>query len=168
RCGRRAGSRGAGRGGSQSRPRARRGGGAPQPRRGYRSTRGADRPVNHQRESRVRQAGWLASAALLLGLGTGLAQQHEGAAEHGSGPHEAAAKHEEGGNEGGLEIWKWANFALLAGALGWIIRKNAGPFFEARSLEIRKQLAEAEAIHAEAKRRTAEVEARLAGLEADI
>jgi F-type H+-transporting ATPase subunit b len=115
----------------------------------------------------VRRAGWLVSAALVAGLGAGFAQ-HEGAAEHGAAQQEAAAKHEEGGNEGGLEIWKWANFALLAAALGWLIRKNAGPFFEARSLDIRKQMAEAHAIHADAERRTSEVEARLAGLQAEI
>ena len=29
---------------------------------------------------------------------------------------------------GGLEVWKWANFVVLAGALGYLIGKKGGPF----------------------------------------
>jgi F-type H+-transporting ATPase subunit b len=105
----------------------------------------------------------LATVALALGLGAAFAQHHEAAAEHGAAAHGGAAH---GG--GALEYWKWANFALLAGALGWVIRKNAGPFFQARSLSIRKAMAEADAIRAEAERRSAEVDARLAGLGEEI
>lgn len=65
-------------------------------------------------------------------------------------------------------LWKWANFAVLAGALGYLIAKNAGPFFAARSRQIRKGILEAEEARAEAEARMAAVDARLANLQADI
>ena len=55
------------------------------------------------------------------------AQEHEGAekkARRAKKEESFAEKHE-------LEL-KWANFLLLAGLLGYIIGKNAGPFFAAR------------------------------------
>ena len=44
----------------------------------------------------------------------------------------AFAEGDEGG-EGGLQGWKWANFVLLAAGIGYLVGKNAGPFFSARS-----------------------------------
>jgi len=70
--------------------------------------------------------------------------------------------------EQGLEPWKWVNFAILVGALGWLIGKNAGPFFAARSQEIRKGIAEAEQIRSDAEARAAAVEAKLQNLAAEI
>jgi F-type H+-transporting ATPase subunit b len=80
----------------------------------------------------------------------------------------AAAK--EGGEaEGGsLQIWKWANFVVLAGGLGYLIGKNAGPFFAVRSLKIRKDMIDAGDLRKEAEARAAEVDRRLANLEAEI
>lgn len=63
---------------------------------------------------------------------------------------------------------KWANFAVLAGLLGWVVRKNAGPFFLARSKKIRQQMIEAEEMRKEADARVAEVNRLLANLEAEI
>ena len=34
--------------------------------------------------------------------------------------------------------WKWANFAILAAGIGYLLVKQAGPYFAARSTEIRK------------------------------
>jgi len=65
-------------------------------------------------------------------------------------------------------IWAWANFAMLAGGLGYLVVKKGGPWFAARSLAIRKGIAEAEEIHAEAEARAADVDRRLAGLGAEI
>ena len=113
----------------------------------------------------------LAALALTVALAAGMAQHHEAVAGKPAGENAAAEGHGSGGghgSEGSLEIWKWANFALLAGALGWVIRKNAGPYFETRSREIRKQLVEAEEIRAEADRRASEVEAKLARLGTEI
>ena len=70
--------------------------------------------------------------------------------------------------EGGLEVWKWANFLVLAGGLGYLIGKHAGPFFQARSHKIRQDMAEGELALKEAKARADQVARRLANLEADI
>jgi F-type H+-transporting ATPase subunit b len=65
-------------------------------------------------------------------------------------------------------IWAWANFAMLAAGLGYLVVKKGGPWFAARSVAIRKGIAEAEEIRAEAKARAADVDRRLAGLGAEI
>ena len=72
------------------------------------------------------------------------------------------------GNEGRLEVWKWANFLLLAGGLGYLIGKNAGPFFAARSSKIREEMAQAEELHKQAEARVNEVERRLRNLESEM
>jgi F-type H+-transporting ATPase subunit b len=70
--------------------------------------------------------------------------------------------------EGGMAVWAWANFLLLAGGLGYIAKKNAGPYFAARSLQIRKGMVEAHEMRAEAEAKVADVDRRLARLGADI
>jgi F-type H+-transporting ATPase subunit b len=70
--------------------------------------------------------------------------------------------------QGGLEVWKWANFVVLAGALGYLIGKKGGPFFAARSTQIRKDIVDADEVRKEAETRAAEVDRRLASLEAEI
>jgi F-type H+-transporting ATPase subunit b len=64
--------------------------------------------------------------------------------------------------------WKWANFALLAIVLGYLIRKNVPPLFRKQSDEIQKALAEAAKIKEEAAAYAASVEARLANLQSEI
>lgn len=113
-----------------------------------------------------RAAAILATLVLTFGLTVAFAQ-------HGAAPAEHSGAAAEGGHgsEGGhanLEPWKWANFLIIAGLLGWAVRKHGGPFFDGRTREIRKQMVEAEEIRAEADRRTAEVEARLANLHSEI
>jgi F-type H+-transporting ATPase subunit b len=70
--------------------------------------------------------------------------------------------------EGGLEVWKWANFVVLAGGLGYLIGKKGGPFFAARSTQIRKDMTDADQVRKEAETRAAEVDRRLANLESEI
>jgi F-type H+-transporting ATPase subunit b len=72
----------------------------------------------------------------------------------------------EPGNE--VNYWNWANFAILALGLGYLIGKNAGPMFTARTRRIRKDMIEADDARQEADTRVAEVERRLANLEAEI
>ncbi|HEY2019342.1 MAG TPA: hypothetical protein VGH38_37800 [Bryobacteraceae bacterium] len=80
------------------------------------------------------------------------------------------AQEKSGGEAEGssLELWKWANFLVLAGAIGYLIGKSAPPFFAARSREIRKEIIEAEEARKEAEARAAAVDKRLANLEAEI
>ena len=89
--------------------------------------------------------------------------QHEPAGERAA---EGAAAETEG--EDGLQLWAWANFALLAAGLAWVFRKNAAPYFVQRAIGIRKAMVEADEARADAERRISAVEARLAKLPADI
>jgi F-type H+-transporting ATPase subunit b len=72
------------------------------------------------------------------------------------------------GGEGNIMMWKWANFLVLAGALGYLIGKNAPPFFKARSAEIRRDMDNAAEERRKAEERVAAVELRLANLETEI
>ncbi len=84
----------------------------------------------------------------------------EPAAQHGEAAETHAADH--------TTRWKVANFILLAGGLGYFIRKKGGPFFSARTQQIQRDIAEAARVKAEAEARATAIEERLAGLEAEI
>lgn len=86
----------------------------------------------------------------------------------GESPVKEAAEPPAEGEHGSLELWKWANFLVLAGALGYLVYKNAGPFFSARSQQIRKDMVEAQQARQQAEARAAEVDRRLASLESEI
>jgi F-type H+-transporting ATPase subunit b len=109
--------------------------------------------------------GLAASACLVVA-------QH--ATEHPPAPGEhakAAVEHGESHEEARMpnEIWwKWANFAILAAGLGFLIAKNAGPFFRTRTEEIRKGISEAAAVRAEAEARAAAIENQIANLSAEV
>src|SRR5580693_1969138 len=78
-------------------------------------------------------------------------------------------KEAQGVTEKGPNVfWGWLNFALLAAGLGYVIKKNAGPYFAQRSLEIRKGMADAEAARAASEAKVAEVDRRLANLQSEI
>ena len=93
-------------------------------------------------------------SAFLLALGLALTAPAAFAATEGGGSN--------------LEIWRWANFLLLAGGLGYLIRKNAGPFFAERKKQIRADLAQAEEMRKDAEGRIMEVERRLGNLESEM
>lgn len=104
--------------------------------------------------------------AVLIAVATvGLwAQEHAAAPAEGHGE----AAHESSGPKEVSIWWKWANFAILAGALGYMIAKNAPAYFASRSEEIRKSLEEGAELQRQANARTAAMEARLQNLEAEI
>jgi len=86
-------------------------------------------------------------------------------------PRAAAAQENEkkAGEETAAEdVWRVVNFAIMAGAVGYLIVKNAGPFFAARSRKIREEMIQGEDARQEAERRAAEVDRRLANLETEI
>ena len=110
-----------------------------------------------------------AAATLLVAAGLAIAQHAPAEGEHGKATEHATAEHEGSEHGNPNEIWwKWANFAILAGGLGYLIRKNAGPFFTGRTAEIRRSIDDAEKAQAGAEARMKEVDARLANLGAEI
>jgi F-type H+-transporting ATPase subunit b len=64
--------------------------------------------------------------------------------------------------------WKWANFAILAVGLGYLMAKSLPSFFRARTESIQKDIATARKTKEEAERRAAEMDARLAALGQEI
>src|SRR5690349_18236209 len=104
----------------------------------------------------------LALATLALGLACaplGWAQEHE--PQPGTSPAAEAEKKEESWAERHEIELKIANFAILAGLIGYFLGKNAGPFFAARSAGIRKDMEESQRQSQEAQARAAEVDRRL-------
>jgi len=75
----------------------------------------------------------------------------------------------EGGQEQSSQmLFRIVNFLILAGALGYLIKKNAGAFFAGRSEAIRRGIEEARAAAREAGQRAAAIDQRLAGLSQEI
>jgi F-type H+-transporting ATPase subunit b len=64
--------------------------------------------------------------------------------------------------------WKWANFAILAVGLGYLVNKNLPPFFRSRTAEIQQGITEAQQIKRDAEARAAQVEARMQKLGEEI
>jgi F-type H+-transporting ATPase subunit b len=80
----------------------------------------------------------------------------------------ASAQESSGASGEANELWKWANFAILALGLGYLVAKNLPPFFRSRTAEIQKGISESQKIKREAEARASEMEARLASLGAEI
>ena len=81
-------------------------------------------------------------------------------AEHGEGGHEAPMPNE--------MLWKWANFALLAAGLGYLMSKSLPPFLRSRTEEIQKGIAEATRTREEAEVRAADIERKVNNLQAEV
>jgi F-type H+-transporting ATPase subunit b len=103
----------------------------------------------------------LACGAMVLGLAVLAPVRYGRAADTRS---EAAANQEKEPSE----IWKWVNFALLAGGLGYLIGQKAPAFFAARSKQIVQDMTDAGKLRADAEARAADVDRRLANLETEI
>ena len=65
-------------------------------------------------------------------------------------------------------VWKAANFVILVGLLGYMIKKRGGAFFENRTRQIQASMREAEQANREAQERIVLMERRLAGLGDEI
>ncbi len=81
------------------------------------------------------------------------------AAEHAQSEHKP---------EKDLTLWKWANFAILAGLLGYILAKNAGPFFASRTAAIQKGIADARKISEDANARASAIERKISALDSEV
>ena len=100
-------------------------------------------------------------AVLLLGLGLCLAPL--------TLAQEQSEKTEKKGAMGEPSIaWEWANFVLLAGLLGYLAKKQGGPFFTSRAAEIRKGIDDAEKIKTDSNARISAINSKLGRLDAEI
>jgi len=78
---------------------------------------------------------------------------------------------EEGGNtttERANEIFKWINFAIVAGLIAWVFLKLTPPFFRKNAENINAAITKATAAKAEADRQLREAEQKLARLEQEV
>jgi F-type H+-transporting ATPase subunit b len=66
------------------------------------------------------------------------------------------------------EIFKWINFAIVAGALIWVFAKKLPPVFRANAEKISSAITKAAAAKAEADRQLKDAEQRLARLEQEV
>ena len=106
----------------------------------------------------------------LLAVTFAFAQPHE---EHATKPVESAEQRLELEAEEEKPMpneiwWKLANFAVLVGGLGYLFSKYAGPYFRARSEEIREGIRESAEVRAEAEARAASIESKLGDLSGEI
>jgi len=109
----------------------------------------------------MRRLAWFAVFLLLLVVRPATPQQPETGAQK--------AENSQGNTEhGSMVVWGWINFVLLAAGLGYLAKKNAGPYFAKRSLAIRQNMIDADVARAESDAKVAEVDARLANLEGEI
>jgi len=76
---------------------------------------------------------------------------------------------EEGGKASRL-TWdfQWVNFAIVAGAIAWVLIKKAPPFFAARASQIASAIEEAGKVRAQADAQRKEAVERLANLGSEI
>jgi F-type H+-transporting ATPase subunit b len=78
---------------------------------------------------------------------------------------------DEGGNsttDRATEIFKWINFAIVAGLVAWVFLKLTPPFFRKNAENINAAITKATAAKAEADRQLREAEHKLAGLEQEV
>ena len=81
---------------------------------------------------------------------------------------EAAKEGEHAEGEAGLEKWKWANFAILAVLLGSLAAKQLGGLYRTHTEDIRKGIADAQAMKADAEKRIAAINQRVNALDEEI
>jgi F-type H+-transporting ATPase subunit b len=93
---------------------------------------------------------WPLLGAFLLGAAVCLAQEKGG----------------ESGDE--LAVWRWANFAILAAGIAYLLVKNLPSFFSTRTSTIQKEISEAQKLKQESEQRAAAILKRVSSLGADI
>jgi len=98
---------------------------------------------------------WRVLTGVLLFLVIAALRVH--AAEEGSGATERAA-----------ELFKWINFLIVAGLLGWVFLKLTPPFFRRNAEAISSAIEKAGVVKAEAETQFREAERKLAHLDKEI
>lgn len=98
----------------------------------------------------------------LFAFATTLIGQEPAEPEHAA---EAAGEHE--AVEPSI-VWKWINFAILAGGIGYLMARTLPKVFADRTAGIQKDITEAQQTKREAEARAAQMDVRLKALGADI
>jgi F-type H+-transporting ATPase subunit b len=76
---------------------------------------------------------------------------------------------EKGGESGdALAVWRWANFAILAAGLGYLLVKTLPPFFTSRTSSIQKEITDAQKLKRDSEERAEAIMKRVSRLAADI
>jgi len=65
-------------------------------------------------------------------------------------------------------LFRWLNFAILFGAIGYLAWKKGGPYFRAQAAEIARKIEEGARAREAAERQRQEVQAKLANIEREI
>ena len=65
-------------------------------------------------------------------------------------------------------IFRWLNFALVFGGIGYLIAKNGGAFFSANAKAIASSITEAQTAKAAADRELSEVNAKISRLDQEL
>jgi F-type H+-transporting ATPase subunit b len=79
-----------------------------------------------------------------------------------------AAEEGTAANERATEIFKWINFAIVAGAILWVFAKVLPPIFRSNAEKISSAITDATATRAAADRQLHEAEAKLANLQREV
>ncbi|MEO8024898.1 MAG: ATP synthase F0 subunit B [Bryobacteraceae bacterium] len=87
-------------------------------------------------------------------------------AEHAKGEEGKAGEGEK--HEEDFTMWKWANFAILAGLGIWGIGKSAPAFFKGRTDAIQKDMEESARVAADAEARAKAVETKISQLSSEL
>jgi F0F1-type ATP synthase membrane subunit b/b' len=80
---------------------------------------------------------------------------------------EEAAKQDPADSPTGI-IFRWLNFLIVFGAIGYLIAKHGGAFFSSNAKEISASILEASAVKAEAERELAQAQAKTENLNSDL
>jgi len=103
----------------------------------------------------------LLTVACCLASGVTLAAeeaQHGSSAEHGGGHAESPL----------TAVWKWGNFLILFGGLGWYLRVPLCEFLETRSRSIEEGLASGRLARESALKQMSEIENRMSRLDDEV
>jgi F-type H+-transporting ATPase subunit b len=93
-----------------------------------------------------------------LTLAAGEAQHGASSGEHGGGHAESPL----------TAVWKWGNFLILFGGLGWYLRQPLREFLETRSRSIEEGLASGRLARESALKQMSEIENRMARLDDEV
>lgn len=85
--------------------------------------------------------------------------------ERASGPHEGSGHHVE---SPWAVVWKWGNFLILFGGLGWYLRKPFADFLHSRTMAIQEGLESGRTAQQMAAKQLQEIEERIARLGDEI